>query len=415
MIVSKVALEYKDCLIGNAYEQRLGLKNVGDVNYPLTITLDKEHADLSFSPATLVLAPFNDGSLNILYTPTRQTKTSVVLIISSPYSVNKIPITLHSGTANLEFSPMDTLEFGMFEKMTKPQMTLKIKNAGTCPTSFTVKDITKPSKFTVTNNKGVLTPGKTVEVIVTFVRHEIGTFKEILAVRTDLINKIYEIFATGRCEEAVVHPAEINFLKLGVCPILEPTTVPLQIRNYGYFPLSYSIKSAYPLKVSPTSGSIDGETTGQLFVSWTPSGSYELRTQMVISSNIGNLNVTVHGKSCFPELAVKSSTIDFGVCAVGHIYKEMGTIQNKGRVPLFYSISPPKETCFIVGRSSGTLLPKQEHDFSVAFSPTGQGRFTTGVVIECKGINYKEIIVSGVGAILKVDISPRNIDLGILN
>lgn len=290
-IVSKVALEYTDCLIGNSYEQKLGLKNVGDVNYPLSLHLEKEYGDISFHPKTLVLPPFADGTINISFTPSRQTKTTITLVISSPYSTHKIPTILHAGTANLSFNS-ETLQFGMFEKKSKPQQLLKIRNDGTVLTSYTVSDVVKPSMFQLGNSKGILQPGKTAEVTVTFIKQEVCTFHERLLIKTDLINKNYYVSVKGNCEEAVVHEDEINYLNLGTCPVLDPSTAKLNIKNYGKFPLSFTIKSAYPLKVSPAQGEIPGGESRPLTVTWNPSGAYELRTNITIMSNIGNINVT---------------------------------------------------------------------------------------------------------------------------
>ncbi|KAJ3226712.1 hypothetical protein HK099_004322 [Clydaea vesicula] len=411
LIVSKVALEFTECLIGNAYEQKLGLKNVGDVNYPISVNLDKEFTDISFFPKSMVIQPFSDGQILITYTPSSATKMNVVLVILSPYSSHKIPILLHAGTASIEFST-NTLDFGMFEKLSKPTLPLRLKNTGTVSTSYSIKDVIKPSMFSISNNKGILGPGKFVDVGVTFIRHEVCDFKESIVVKTDLINKTYSITVVGQCEEAVIHADEITFVSMGICPVLDPTTHILNLKNYGKFPLSFTIKSAYPLKCSPVSGVVAGDDTKPLMITWTPSGAYELRTQITLVSNIGNINITVRGKSNFPELAVRSSQVDYGVCAVGFSYKEVVTLINKGRVPLQFSIVPPREIAFATSKVSAVLAPKQETDVKVSFTPTATGRYTTGLVIECRGINYKEVVLTGIGANMKFDIIPQAIDLG---
>lgn len=73
---------------------------------------------------------------------------------------------------------------------------------------------------------------------------------------------------------------------------------------------------------------------------------------------------------------------------------------------------PPRESCYIVARSSGSLAPKEEKDLKVGFLPVAIGRFSASVAIECKGINFKEAVLSGIGALLKLDISPEIVNLG---
>lgn len=122
--------------------------------------------------------------------------------------------------------------------------------------------------------------------------------------------------------------------------------------------------------------------------------------------------MVVRGKSNFPELAVKSNTLDFGVCAVGYLYQESVTLINRGKVPLVFSITPPRETSFLMQKTTSTLAPKQEMDVKVGFSPVAVGRFASSLIIECRGINYKEVILSGIGALMKLDVIPDVIDLG---
>ncbi|KAJ3193441.1 hypothetical protein HK101_004834 [Irineochytrium annulatum] len=411
LIVSKVALEFTECLIGNSYERKLGLKNVGDVNYPVTFKLEKEFPDLEFIPASLVINPFSESYVIVSYTPTRETKSTVVMTISSPYSIHKVPVLLHAGTAILEFST-EELDFGMFERVSRPTVKLVVKNTGTVKTSYSVRDMAKPSLFQIANAKNNLLPGRSAEVSVTHIKHEVCQFMERLIVRSDLIDKFYYIRVKGQCEEALLKPEEFSILSLGICPVLESTTKTLSFTNYGRYPLEFSIKSAYPLKVTPTFGVVAGGEHSVVSVTWYPSGGYELRTQLTIVTNIGNFNVIVRGKAAFPELSIRNMYIDFGVCAVSHTYTERFTLTNKGRVPLHFNIPPLREPCYTVSTSQGYLLVNQNTEIDVNFRPSSIGRFVNSFIVECKGINYKEIVLEGIGGQMKLDIVPSKADIG---
>ncbi|KAJ3333298.1 hypothetical protein HDU76_009624 [Blyttiomyces sp. JEL0837] len=411
LIVSKVALEFTECLIGNSYERKLGLKNVGDVNYPVTFKLEKEFSDLEFMPPSLVINPFSENHVIVSYTPTKETRSTVVMVISSPYSTHKVPVLLHAGTAVLEFSA-DELDFGMFERVTRPSLKLIVKNVGTVRTSFTVRDVAKPSMFQLTGSKGMLYPSKSAEVTITHIRHEVCQFSERLVVRSDLIDKFYYIKVKGQCEEALLKPEEFSLLNMGICPVLESTVRSLSFKNYGRFPLEFSVKSAYPLKVTTSSGIVPGGESGSISVTWNPSGGYELRTQITMVTNIGNYNVIVRGKAAFPELSVKNMYLDFGVCAVNHTYVEKFAIANKGRVPLHFNIPTLREPSYSVSLSQGQLDVKESVEIDVMFRPSGIGRFANSFIIECKGVSYKEIVVVGIGGQMRLDISPQLVDIG---
>ncbi|KAJ3172958.1 hypothetical protein HDU88_004416 [Geranomyces variabilis] len=411
LIVSKVALEFSECLIGNSYEQKLGLKNVGDVNYPVTFKLEREFPDIEFLPASLVIHPFSESTVTVAYTPTRETKSTVVLTVSSPYSTHKVPLLLHAGTAFLEFDS-EVLDFGMFERTTAPSVRLSVTNVGTVRTSYSVRDTVRPSMFTIGHSKGILQPGRTVSVTITHIKHEVAQFAERLVVRTDLIDKLYYITVKGQCEEALLRAEEFNVCNMGVCPVLENTTKPISLTNYGRFPLEFNVKSSYPLKVAPSSGTIVGGEESTFNVTWNPSGGYELRTHIAMVTNIGTFNIQVRGKAAFPELVIKNMYLDFGVCAVGHMYKEVFTLTNKGKVPVHFSIPPSREASYTVGTTAGTLDMKESMDIEAFFKPASTGKFAHTFLVECKGINYKEVVVVGIGGAMKLEFSPPALDLG---
>ncbi|KAJ3232284.1 hypothetical protein HDU81_003073 [Chytriomyces hyalinus] len=411
LIVSKVSLEFSDCLIGNSYERKLGLKNVGDVNYPVTFNLEHEFPDLEFIPPSLVINPFSENYVIVSYTPTTSTKSTMVMTVSSPYSSHRIPVSLHSGTATLEVSA-EELDFGMFERVTRPSVKLGIKNTGTVKTSFVVRDSARPSMFQMTGSKGLLLPGKSAEVTITHVKHAVCQFIEKLVIRSDLIDNFYYVQVKGQCEESLLKPDEFSLLNLGTCPVLDVTTKLLRFKNYGRFPLDFNIKSTYPLKVTPLSGHVPGGEWAEAWVSWNPSGGYELRTQLTLATNIGNYNVIVRGKAAFPELLIKNVYLDFGVCGVGYPYTEKLVMVNKGKVPLHFNIPPMREVSYSVSQPTGYLDLKESVELDVIFKPSGIGRFAHSFIVECKGVSYKEVVVVGIGGNVKLDIAPQAVDLG---
>lgn len=153
LIVSKIAMDFRESIIGNSYEQKLGLKNVGDVNYPVEFHLDQELADVIFSPTSVLLQPFSENFVNLIYRPTREIRSTVNLIVSSPYSSHTIPVTFHAGYVILELSHTH-LDFGMFEKSTQPSVILNVTNAGSVKTAYLIRSMSRPPLFQIKNSKG---------------------------------------------------------------------------------------------------------------------------------------------------------------------------------------------------------------------------------------------------------------------
>lgn len=409
LIVSKMALEFSDCIVGNSYEQTFTLKNIGDVNYPLSFDLEKKFTDVEFRPASLLIGPFSESSVTAIYKPSHETKSTVVLTISSPYSMHKVPIQLHSGYCSLKFNAK-ILDFGMFERTTKPSVTLSIKNDGSVKSSFHVNGLTKPAVFHISPHKGLLLPGKSIDVTVTHILHEVSQFNEKLHIRSDLVNRLYSVLVKGNCEETILN-SDFTNMNMGPCPILETTTKQLSFTNHGNFPCDFQMKSFYPLKVTPVNGVVLGHETGTVNVLWNPSGSYELRSQIQMITNIGNFVITVRGKAMLPDLTVSANYLDFGVCAIGYTYSETIQLENRGKVPLRFSIPSAKDPSFVSSIKSGVLQPKELVTMSVLFTPTIVGKVTSSMFVECKGVQTKEIGMNGMGGSKKLKIDPKSLIL----
>jgi hypothetical protein len=410
LILSKMSLEFTECIVGNVYEHKLGLKNIGDVNYPVDFKLDPALADAELKPQSVILQPFSEEIMTVHYKPSAETRDTISLLVSSPYSSHSIPIYFHAGYVQLDFTATKLL-FGMFEKSSKPTVNFAFKNSGSVKTSYSVKASSKAHAFQITNAKGFLNPGKWVEISVTHILHEVHSFDEKFVVKTDLVDKQYVVSAIGECEEALVKEEEFSTINMGTCPVLEATVKQFNLTNYGKYPLRYEVKYSYPIKVYPAEGEVKGGQSLPLSVSWSPSGGYELRSSMKILTNIGAYDSVVRGKATFPDLQIKNSSIDFGVCAVSYTYKETFQLVNRGKVQLKWSIPPVRE-CFQLSEAQGVLEPKETKDVTILFTPDAIGRFVSNLIIESKGLNFKEINIAGIGGLLKLDIDPDFLELG---
>jgi len=410
LIVSRSSLNFNEALIGNEYSQKVGLKNVGDVNYPVKFEMSTKTHEIHFDPPSLILQPFSEEFVKVIFRPRAELEMQNNMIISSPYSQHTIPVHLQSGTAILEISHTHR-DFGLFEKRSSPSLTFIIRNVGTMRTNYNVASRAKPQLFRFTHAKGSLMPKKSVEVTVHYVRHEIGAFEEKVPIKSDVLRSKYNIVISGRAEEAIAHPSDFETLSFGTCPVFELSTTTFNLRNYGMFPMEFELHFTYPIRVTPALGQIGGGQNVVCTVTWSPSGAYELRSSIKIITNIGTFEAIVRGKAVFPEIAIANQNLDFGICAIGHSYQETFTLINKGRIPVKWMIPSSREG-FRLAHTSGILSPKGTFDVIVYFEPKASVRYTTSFVIECKGKIPKDVIAVGYGGQMKLDVSPQTLEVG---
>lgn len=413
LIVSRISMEFIECVVGNTYEQKLGLKNVGDVNYPVEFRIEPEMTDFSFHPPSVLLKPFSEGHVVVKYAPKREFRRSLDLIVSSPYSSHLIPVTVHSGTITLDFNK-NLLDFGLFEKSSKPSMSLIIKNTGTLKTNFSIKTHVRPPLFQLSSSKGAILPRKIAEIVITHVKAEVHQIMDHLIIKTDAVDKTYQVQLRGNSEEAAVKKEEFSQVNLGVCPAMQTTNQTFKVKNYGRFPLALHALATYPLKIFPTSAHVEGDAEATISVAWYPSGGYELRSVIRLETNIGAFDVMVRGKALLPEVTLRNQNVDFGICAVGHKYTSCFAITNKGKVPLYWSMASNKEV-FILDKQSGEVKASCTEEVPIHFLPATIGRQAATMMLECRGLNFKEIHVSGVGGSLGLDMEPKKgVGLGML-
>ncbi|ORX82562.1 hypothetical protein BCR32DRAFT_292578 [Anaeromyces robustus] len=413
IIFSKQELQFENCIIGNSYEQKVILKNIGDVNYPLSLISDEnDKNDIKCSPENLVIKPYMEKEISVIYTPTIIENGLIHLKVESPYSVNLIPISINSGTVKLEFN-MTELDYGIFEKNTRPCKILKIKNEGTLKTSFIIIEQDLKSLVRLSAAKGFIHPGAVTDIKVSLINNEIGKIETKLLIYTDLLSDEYRINITGVCEESIVNPEEFKIIEMGTNPTNTQVIRPLVIRNYGKFPLTYKINYSYPIKLSKKMGVVNGEDEHIVNVIWIPNGSYDLRSNLNMETNIGNFGILIRGKSSYPEISLSKLYIDYGVRAVSLTHTVSVELSNNGIVPLKWTAYQSRtNSIFVISKDSGSLDVKEKTVLDISFKPTTNTKYSSGFIIECKGRSYKELNVVGIGGLVNIELTPNEFNLG---
>lgn len=413
IIFSKQSLIFENCIIGNSYEQKIILKNIGDVNYPITFKTDGlVKDDITYSPENVVINPYKEKQIIVCYTPTTIESGIVQMKVESPYSTNELSVIINSGTVKLEFN-MTELDYGIFEKNSRPIKILKITNKGTMKTAFMIEDQDSNSLVRLSTTKGTINAGSSIEIKVSLINNEVGTVNAKLFVYSDLVTDKYCINIKGVCEESIIDPEEFKLVDLGINPTNLQAIKPLKIRNYGKFPLTYNIDYLYPIKLSKSSGVVGANDEDIVNIIWTPNSSYDLRSTVNMKTNIGNYNILIRGKSAFPEISVSKIYIDYGIRSVGITHKETIELVNNGIVPLkwnAYQIRNNKN--FSISKENGSLGINEKEILDIFFKPSSNTKFNSSYIIEFKGRSYKEINMIGIGGVINIDIKPNKFNVG---
>ena len=308
----------------------------------------------------------------------------------------------------LAFDP-PAINFGHFEAGKAPPVKLTVLNTGTMAISFKIKrsDPLSASVFALSRVEGTLLPDRSCEIIVLYTKEDgeaLGVFEEELYVETDLVGSFQFLKVFGHCDSSVVDPEQFKPMHMGYCLVGEPTSKTFEIENSGGFPLDVQLKPDFPLKVHPKAASIPGHDKLSFSVKWIPSGGFQMRSNITISTNIGVFPLRIEGRGDYPQFILRDARCDFGTCAVDVEYKRRFTIVNVGKVPVRWNI-PAASNGFSFSKTEGILAPKEERRVTLVFCPTEVGKYAADFIVEAKG-RYRIINATGVGGRVGLQLRP---------
>ncbi len=228
----------------------------------------------------------------------------------------------------------------------------------------------------------------------------LGLISTELCLETGLASLRKFVTVQGECAQAELSPlAPIDF---GPSAVGECVRKSLTLRNAGAYPLTYSVRVPYPLRVKPKQGCIAGGASHDVVVSWVPSSAAALYHLVChIDSNGGSQDVKVEGLGVFPRFVIDNSWLDFGKCALGVTYTRTFAIINRGQVSVAWSINLPSGCEFQVVPASGRVPIDGSQTVQVLFhgtSAVGVGPRRLQFNIESNGA-YRQVDVKATGAI----------------
>jgi hypothetical protein len=162
-------------------------------------------------------------------------------------------------------------------------------------------------------------------------------------------------------------------------------------------------------------GLIKGGETMDITFSWIPSGAYDLRSTVKLKTNIGSREIHIRGKSLQPELFIRHSKLDYGICATNVRYRKTFVLCNRGKVTLSWKISDLSSNLadsFDFSSKSGSILPGATFDVVVTFTPKDYKKYSAHVIVECRGSTSRDVTLIGVGGIFEIDWTPKSLEFG---
>eukprot|EP01083_Nonionella_stella_P195629 720472_1 len=255
--------------------------------------------------------------------------------------------------------------------------------------------------FSLSRWDGVAVPNADIEIVVKTKSGVSGEFSDELCVETEL-SGVREFFTVkGHCETSQVNASDFKTIHFKEALIGEVAKHEFSITNSGGFPLTYTMKATFPVKISPTQGVIDGQESVTFQVSWIPTGGYDLRSSISCHTNCGDYEIHVKGHGTYPRFTVQNATTDFGICAIGHTYTSTFLVINRGQVHIPWSI-PNVDKCFEVSKRSGVIAINGRQEIELSFCPEDTKAYRASMVVESRG-RYREINSVGIGGLLKLD------------
>ncbi|HUU27214.1 MAG TPA: DUF1573 domain-containing protein, partial [archaeon] len=189
--------------------------------------------------------------------------------------------------------------------------------------------------------------------------------------------------------------------------------------NQGEEPLViYSISSSNEVfSASPSSVTIPAAQGQIITITYSPTTKGNASATITISSNDSDessLTLSVNGKGVAPEITLSSTAISIGAVSVGSKNSGGFSIKNDGTAELFVSSIISNNVMFTVSHSSVTILPGQNQNITVTFSPTNAGEKTATVTLVCNDSDEKTltVTVAAIGTAPEISLSNNSVNIG---
>jgi len=424
-------LDFGVVTLGQFATQSFKIKNVGDTT--LRVDYVSQPTFGNFSSTTFQhqslpsqLASQNDGNYLDLVPGAETTLTVKFAPKNAGSFTSSFNIVSDGGTAtvNLQGSSVqptiavdtNNLSFGDIKVGNSKVLSFKITNNGN--QSYNITNITGASApFTLSGTtQGLLEPGKSITVQVTFTPTQSGTFTTQLDIQTDVTGLSQTVNVTGN---GVAPLMAVNTTSLDFGSQLTTGTKDLNITitnngNSDITSLSYTLNgSAFSIPVSATAPITPGNNK-TVTVRFSPTDLATYTGSLTIQSDGGTQTISLTGQGATPKITMipDPSALDFGTIATNSSKTLALTIKNTGNSILtvtgitiptspFSYVFPP---VFPI-----SLLPNSTYTVTIKFAPTVDGTYSNSLTVTSDASNGNPVVqLQGIAATPTVTI-PANV------
>ena len=217
-----------------------------------------------------------------------------------------------------------------------------------------------------------------------------------------------------------VDPHQIDFGNVAKHQTVNNT---LLITNSGDLPVNISsvmltgIDPAY-FTVDDTPFSLDGQSSRELEVGFTPDSSYIYSANLEFVMNTGSVIISLAGTGGVPHLSASMKSINFGDVFLNRVKDTTLTISNTGLDELDINNITLNKNVFSVDTTRLKIPAGESRNITITFSPDVPGNQDGIVTINSNDRENDpyEIPLSGIGAPLqpRISTSSQSIDFGIV-
>jgi len=334
------------------------------------------------------IAPAEDGTFTVSFTPTRTGSHTATLNIESDGGPGQITVTGTGVVPVLQVLP-GTLNFTTGITTTSYD-TIYVSNTGT--DILTVSAINIAGANASSFNMSMPTPfdiqvGVTVKLVVAFSPTIVGSYTAQVTIQSD--GGIGQVALAGTGSQAAIQVTPTS-LPFGAIMVGNSSTDSVTVSNIGTVTLninSIALGGANPTQFSttPAAFSLAPAENRKIPVTFSPTATGTFTASLVVTSNGGNPSVSLSGSGIAPVFSTNVNTINFGPVAVATSRSDTITVTNTGSGELYIYetiLSGTNAADFSIPdyNSDTPIFASESLDFPVTFSPQSAGTKSARVI-----------------------------------
>jgi ligand-binding sensor domain-containing protein len=419
--VSKTDLSFGTVWVGQTSNQLLTLSNRGLADLAVTsISVSGPFAaNFAMDTTTFRLDPGAQKTVMIVFSPDQIANFTAFLNIQSNGGEAVVNLS-GTGTSAIMNVPSTTLNFFNVRVGTTAVDTLRISNTGTA--ALVVDSVylsgSQASSFSANTSPFTLTPGSSLVLIVHFTPNQVGSFNAFLNFASNIGLQTITLTGIGIAPKIAVDPTAIDFgivmsgiTKQDTITISNIGTAELDINELT---ISGTHAAQFNMDAIITPFSIEPGGAQKIVIFFTPNGLGPFNATLSIKNTYRDVDVALTGVGLAPVISVSPDTLDFGYVEIGKTLTDTITVRNTGTAELLIAgsaLTGSDTALFSVVSQEFMLMPEEEHDILVEFSPINVGEYTADLNLNTT-LGTVTIRLHGFGAAPAIAMSPDTLQFG---